>query len=225
MLYYSFNYATGRPMTQDADEQHAALFRAVRMDDAAALQKILEESPDAASWHEKPADKLTPLHVAAHHGSTQAIRILYKHNAELDAQDKDGWTPLMYAAAFGVHQAVVTLIECGANPHIEDNNGDTPLTKAVKRFRSDLTPIDYSSLTALVTAGVDPARKASGGDSAFSLAKSFNSNSAVMALIHADRLRIDHADLAAGKEPAIRVMTPPTIKKRNRPGHNTAGLS
>lgn len=203
------------------DDTKAAYFRTLRLGDAEALKKLLDAQPQLISA--KDADK-TGMHVAAHHNNDQCLLVLFQRGADLNARDKDGWTPLCYAASVGAHQSVWMLAECGADIHAESNNGETPLTKAVKRFRSDLTPPDFSSLKTLVTAGSDPSHKTSGGDSAYSLAKSFGRDDVVMALLQADRQRLDNQDIQNGIAPAIRVMTPATIKKRNRPGHNAAGL-
>ncbi len=215
--------ATPAPPAATAEEQEA-FFRALRLDDVDTLKKILADHPAAIDWREtgKAADQ-APAHIAAHHNNSRGIMALHQHGADLNAQDKDGWTPLIFAASTGAHEAVWMLTECGAKTDIEDKNGDNALTKAVKRFRSDLTPKDYSSLKTLVTAGMDPAHKTSAGDSAFGIAKTLKRDSVVLALIEADAARVENEDIKAGRTPTIRVLKPAHIKKRNRP--DKSGLS
>lgn len=205
------------PPVATAAEQEA-FFRALRLDDIDALKKILADHPAAIDWREQgKAIDQTPAHIAAHHNNSRSILVLHQHGANLNAQDKDGWTPLIFAASTGAHEAVWMLTECGAKTDIEDNSGDNTLTKAVKRFRSDMTPKDYSSLKTLVTAGMDPAKKTSSGDSAFGLAKTITHDNVVLALIEANAVRVENEDIKSGKTPAIRVMKPANIQKRNRP--------
>ncbi len=207
-----------------APSEQEAFFRALRLDDADTVTKILADHPAAIDWREagKAADQ-TPAHIAAHHNNSRCIMILHNHGADLNAQDKDGWTPLIFAASTGAHEAVWMLTECNAKTDIEDHSGDNALTKAVKRFRSDITPKDYASLKTLVTAGLDPGQRTSAGDSAFGIAKTFKRDDVVLALIEFNATRIENEDIKAGKTPAIRVMKPAHIKKRNRP--DTSGLS
>lgn len=207
-----------------ATTEQEAFFRALRLDDVDTLKKILAEYPGAVDWREagKAADQ-TPAHIAAHHNNARGILVLHQHGANLNAQDKDGWTPMIFAASVGAHETVWILAECGAKIDTEDHNGDNALTKAVKRFRSDITPKDYSSLKALVTAGLNPAQKTSSGDSAYDIAKSFKRDDVMLALMDANGARLENEDIKAGKTPAIRVMKPAHIKKRNRP--DRSGLS
>ncbi len=215
--------AAATPSAATADEKEI-FFRALRLNDVDAVKEILALHPAAIDWREtgKAIDQ-TPAHIAAHHNNSRTILLLHQHGADLDAQDKDGWTPLIFAASTGAHEAVWMLTECSAKTDIEDNSGDNALIKAVKRFRSDITPKDYSSLKTLVTAGLDPAQKTSAGDSAFGIAKTLKRDHVVLALIEANTVRIENEDIKAGKTPAIRVMKPANIKKRNRPDNN-AGL-
>jgi ankyrin repeat protein len=74
-------------------------------------------------------DDSTPLHAAAG-GNTdpegRAIRVLVKHGAKLDSQDRRGFTPLHSAMDQTRASAAMTLLDLGADPAIRDNEGRTP---------------------------------------------------------------------------------------------------
>lgn len=42
----------------------------------------------------------TALHMAAHHGLADVIRVLLATHAEIDPMNKDGWTPLALALKY-----------------------------------------------------------------------------------------------------------------------------
>lgn len=203
-------------------ESKKTYFNALRQGDAPVLAQALEQHP--ALIHEKDGG-LTGMHIAAHRDKHACILLLHKYGADLNARDHKGWTPLCFAAAAGAHKAVWTLAECRADIHAEDNSGETALDKALQRFLNEITPPDFSSLTAIVSAGYDPAHKTSRGHSPYSMAKAIGREDVLNALMAANIQRRDNEDLKKGRAPSIRVMTPPTVKKRSKPAPGNTGPS
>jgi hypothetical protein len=78
-------------------------------------------------------DGNTPLHFAASKGCTEVARLLLRHGADPNAQDKNGETPLHIAASEGHVGIVKLLLEHGADPSIRNKDGKTPLDLARRR--------------------------------------------------------------------------------------------
>ena len=57
----------------------------------------------------------TLLHKAASEGDVDCIRVLFKHGAEVNIKNKDGWPPVHFALIHGNLSAMVYLIECGTD--------------------------------------------------------------------------------------------------------------
>lgn len=73
----------------------------------------------------------TPLHFAAGNGCLNALKVLRRYKASLEARDDTGRTPLYYAAKQGHSDCVKHLLELGANPNAKnDQDGMTPLNRA-----------------------------------------------------------------------------------------------
>lgn len=75
-------------------------------------------------------DGESPLLVAAHHDSTDAISELLKAKANPDLADKDGVTPLMEAARRGNVASVKLLLAAKADKTASDKSGKTALDYA-----------------------------------------------------------------------------------------------
>jgi len=88
-----------------------------------SAQVLLDKGADPKGMHSRS----TPVHVAVSADIPDAIPLLVKKGAEVDA--RAGWghqpTPLMAAAGIGNLQAVNQLLEMGANPAAEDSHGNT----------------------------------------------------------------------------------------------------
>ena len=91
-----------------------------------------------------------PLHRAVHNGDTEALRMLRKAGADVNAQNQQGNTPLHDAVRNGEVAAIRTLIEAGANVNAQNWRDDTPLLHWAAGDMSD-TEI----LRVLLKAGAD----------------------------------------------------------------------
>lgn len=62
----------------------------------------------------------TPLHLASEYGKLQAISLLLKAGAKVNATSMEGYTPLHLAASRGLKETVGLLLGAGANPSASD---------------------------------------------------------------------------------------------------------
>ncbi len=101
------------------------------------------------------------LHYYVQHSSNfsaspfDVIKLMQKHNVDINHQNKDGITPLHYLAIsnYGITLAKV-LIENGALIDITDNNGNTPLWRAVMNYRGEQSKLELIKL--LCEKGANP---------------------------------------------------------------------
>jgi uncharacterized protein len=68
----------------------------------------------------------SPLHIAAVHGDTEAIRVLVENGAELNARGENGLTPFHAAFMSKQAEAIKMLSELGADPNAIDAFGKKP---------------------------------------------------------------------------------------------------
>lgn len=54
-------------------------------------------------WEDKLIEKLTPLHMAAHFGNVEAVKLLLEHGADVNARNSAGQTPEEFAKSLGEH--------------------------------------------------------------------------------------------------------------------------
>lgn len=83
-----------------------------------AADAVLKTKADVSAW---PA-----LTWAVYLQSGDAVRVLIKSGAMVNAVDREGATALHWAAWTGNYPITVTLLENGANPHLRDASGRTP---------------------------------------------------------------------------------------------------
>jgi ankyrin repeat protein len=114
---------------------------------------------------------MTPLHAAAVGGQLKAARILLQHNADIEAQDIDGWTPLHSASACGHPSLARLLLGYGVNVNARDKHGSTPLHLASHRTSLGGTPEGKIAVARLLLEhGADIAAEDDKGRTAFQVA-------------------------------------------------------
>jgi hypothetical protein len=95
---------------------------------------------------------------ASSNGYVDAMEVLIKAGANLDARDKFGFTALMVAATTGEADAIRLLLQSGAQPDATDNFGNTALFKAREQKNAEAAQV----LDAFLSTGtVAPAASAS----------------------------------------------------------------
>ncbi|CAG9990454.1 unnamed protein product [Clonostachys byssicola] len=89
--------------------------------------------------HSHTLDKYdkTPMHYAAEHGQTEAIRILAQRGGDANMKTTHGFTPLHIAADHGHSSTVKVLLEMGAK-QFKCSNGCTPLVYAYMEGNPDV---------------------------------------------------------------------------------------
>ncbi|ARF57621.1 ankyrin repeat domain-containing protein [Streptomyces gilvosporeus] len=78
--------------------------------------------PDATD----PDNRATPLHLAAAHGSPEAVAALLARTADADARDDEGCTPLWHAVCHGAQANAALLLEAGADAWRSQLGGRSP---------------------------------------------------------------------------------------------------
>jgi len=78
-----------------------------------------------------PQKQLTPLHMAAYNGHSEAIKLLLEHGATIDARDIEGKTALLHACTGPFPETVKILLDAGADINAtETTEAFTPLMMA-----------------------------------------------------------------------------------------------
>lgn len=105
----------------------APLIEAARMQDAGALQQLLDRGVDPDT---RQADGATALHWAVYHEDTEAVAALIEAGADVDAANRLGASPLYLAAKSGNGHLIELLLVAGANPNVALTMGETPVMTA-----------------------------------------------------------------------------------------------
>ncbi len=83
-------------------------------------------------------DGITPLHVAANHGSLVVVQYLVDKGANLGAKThQEGLDPLAFAVLNSQLEVARFLVERGAEPDPKDKHG-LPLSRRVKKLKRQL---------------------------------------------------------------------------------------
>ncbi|XP_059159256.1 ankyrin-3-like [Physella acuta] len=82
----------------------------------------------------KMVDKINilPLHLATHLSLTDVVKVLLKHNADVNAQDHNGDTSLMIACSYSNSELAKLLITANTNLHLKNSVGFTVLHIAIQ---------------------------------------------------------------------------------------------
>lgn len=83
---------------------------------------------ESLDYNEPDANKVTPLHWAACHGSEEAVAyLLTLDEVKINLQDNEGQTPLLLATSYGNTKIVRRLLIAGANRSITNLEGKTAI--------------------------------------------------------------------------------------------------
>ena len=112
-------------------------FMAVELGDLKEIAALLEAgvNPNLKDRDEKPV-----LHLAASdiysddNDAWEAVDLLLKRGANIEAQDKEGWTVFLYACAIDNPGQIKGLIKRGANIKARNKKGETPVDTAKKTW-------------------------------------------------------------------------------------------
>ena len=115
-----------------------SLFEAIRANDAAALKRILQETPGALRERDERGNP--PLVLATYLNHAAASKALVEAGADLDAQGMAG-TALMGVSFRGYPELTTYLLEAGADPDVQHENGSTALIFAAMFNKEDIVDI------------------------------------------------------------------------------------
>ncbi|XP_033097862.1 E3 ubiquitin-protein ligase MIB2-like [Anneissia japonica] len=101
-----------------------AMIKAVAQGDTDGLKRLLTQHPD---WIDRKAQDMSALHVAAHQGQLECIKILVKAGATMNLRDKNQLTPLHFSVIGKEPNATELLLNSGCTVDAADKNGLTSL--------------------------------------------------------------------------------------------------
>ena len=101
------------------------LISASRNGDLEAIRESLEAGFDIN--HPDPIHGITPLSWAAALGHMEAVALLLREGADMDARNQNGSSALHTACFFGQPEVVEQLVNSGADVNVEMPDGERPL--------------------------------------------------------------------------------------------------
>lgn len=123
------------------------VIKAAKKGDAALLAELLEKGANVNAQDSK--HQSTALMWAAHEGHTDAMKVLIKNGADIDAKRENGDTALWFTAQKGQLDAMKILAAKGADLNVIGRNGLSAL--AVAQKNDHLHIVEY-----LLKSGVKP---------------------------------------------------------------------
>jgi hypothetical protein len=107
---------------------------------------------------------MTALHLAAHHGRDDIVRMLLAEGAKTDLNDQQGLTPFLIAIASGKFDVARTLLEAGSTPDRRDIVGASALDYAL----ATQAPADFLHILGERGVGrAEPRLKSEGSSSSY----------------------------------------------------------
>lgn len=100
------------------------VIEAINKNDIDSVNSLLNEMSELKNLQE------TPVHVAAENNISQAINLLIKHKADINAVSLGGLTPLHYATGERAYEAIELLIDNGADVNFLNDALVSPLCEA-----------------------------------------------------------------------------------------------
>ena len=115
----------------DVDDE---MLKGAQTGDLAMVQAALAEN---ASYINRTyfGHGVTAIMAAAREGQTATVKLLIENNADIHAQDNDGWSALMYSAEGGHPDTTKVLLEAGANLTQRTVDGNSALDFAVEAVK------------------------------------------------------------------------------------------
>ena len=126
------------------EKRNTALHLAALHGHEIIMAKLLGAGADPEATNvnrEEGLDHFTPLHYAAHKGNLEAIRVLLRAGANVNAGDRSGMTPLMRAIEGRHERAAWVLLGGGARPLATDHNGMDSAAWAARSRMAKLLPV------------------------------------------------------------------------------------
>jgi ankyrin repeat protein len=129
-LVLSLTSTSRKPAAPEAQVTGGELAEAVRRQDRAAIEALLDAGADV---NEPSADGTPALHWAVHLGDIRAARRLLDLGARPDELNRYGLAPLHVAANARQPDLVRLLLDAGATADTRARNGETPLIVAARK--------------------------------------------------------------------------------------------
>jgi ankyrin repeat protein len=132
--------------------------------DLEQLRRVLEDNPALVASHS--ADGWTPLHLAAHFGQVEAVRLLLQAGADVRARSTNPSANTALHAALAGRNLPVTemLLDAGAEVNAQQHGGYTALQAAAQHG-------DVAMIELLLRHGADPSLAADDGRIALEMAE------------------------------------------------------
>ncbi len=140
------------------------IHEAAMLGDVETLAYMLNLEPKLIA--EYSFDGWTPLHLACFFGGFEAVELLIKQGASVNARSANGMANMpIHAATAGNRTAIVQLLlENGANPNVQQSGGWTAIQQSVDHFDKGTTEV-------LLAFGADPHIAQESGKNAFAIAE------------------------------------------------------
>ncbi|XP_046329004.2 uncharacterized protein LOC124112875 [Haliotis rufescens] len=99
------------------------------------MLKVLLDSNNCFINPRSHKDRSTPLHVAVKSNHTDAVKLLLRHECDVNSKDVAGRSPVHLACETGNTTVLKDLLSKGGDANIQDQKGNTPLHYAAWRGR------------------------------------------------------------------------------------------